>query len=137
MNGLWAIREFMDWCVGGGGLSRGRRDPDDLRLGDTVDSWTVLGVDEPHRLTLKFGMKAPGAGVLEFELDPLPKGGTRIRATAYWHPKGFWGLAYWYSLVPAHLFIFRGWTKALARQAEADGLDAGATGSPDPRVGER
>lgn len=137
MNGLWAIREFMDWCVGGGGLSRGRRDPDDLRLGDTVDSWTVLGVDPPHRLTLKFGMKAPGAGVLEFELEPLPEGGTRIRATAYWHPKGFWGLAYWYCLVPAHLFIFRGWTKALARQAEADGLDAGATGSPDARVGER
>jgi uncharacterized protein YbjT (DUF2867 family) len=130
MNGLWTLREFMDWCVGGPGLSRGRRDPDSLRLGDAIDSWTVLGMDPPRRLTLKFGMKAPGAGVLEFELDPLPGGGTRIRATAYWHPKGVWGLAYWYSLVPAHLFIFRGWTRALARQAEADMIDAGATGSP-------
>jgi uncharacterized protein YbjT (DUF2867 family) len=130
MNGLWTLREFMDWCVGGPGLSRGRRDPDTLRLGDTIDSWTVLGMNPPQRLTLKFGMKAPGAGVLEFELEPLPEGGTRIRATAYWHPKGFWGLAYWYSLVPAHLFIFRGWTRALARQAESDVSDAGAAGSP-------
>lgn len=120
MNGLWALREFMDWCVGGAGLSRGRRDPDSLRLGDTIDSWTVLGIEPRRRLTLKFGMKAPGAGVLEFELEPLGNGGTRLRATAYWHPKGFWGLAYWYSLVPAHLFIFRGWTRALVRQAEGD-----------------
>jgi uncharacterized protein YbjT (DUF2867 family) len=120
MNVLWTVREFMDWCVGGSGLSRGRRDPDSLRLGDTIDSWTVLGMDPPRRLTLKFGMKAPGAGVLEFDLEALPDGGTRLRATAYWHPKGFWGLAYWYSLVPAHLFIFRGWTRALVRQAEAN-----------------
>ena len=129
MNGLWAIREFMDWCVGGAGLSRGRRDPDTLRLGDTVDSWTVLGLDPPRRLTLKFGMKAPGAGVLEFDIEPTPGGGSLIRATAYWHPKGFWGLAYWYSLVPAHLFIFRGWTRALARQAEQTGSGAGLAGA--------
>lgn len=129
MNGLWTLREFMDWCVGGSGLSRGRRDPDTLRLGDSIDSWTVLGIDPPRRLTLKFGMKAPGAGVLEFEIEPRAGGGSRIRATAYWHPKGFWGLAYWYSLVPAHLFIFRGWTRALARQAEA--ADAGG-GHPGP-----
>lgn len=128
MNGLWTLREFMDWCVGGAGLSRGRRDPDTLRLGDTVDSWTVLGLDPPRRLTLKFGMKAPGAGVLEFDIDPTPSGGSRIRATAYWHPKGFWGLAYWYALVPAHLFIFRGWTRALARQAEQSDAGTGMAG---------
>lgn len=119
-NWLWTIREFMDWCVGGPGLSRGRRDPDTLRLGDTLDSWTVLGVDEPRRLTLKLGMKAPGSGVLEFEITPEP-GGSRVRITAYWHPKGFWGLAYWFSLVPAHLFLFRGWTRAIARRAEIAG----------------
>jgi hypothetical protein len=26
---------------------------------------------------------------------------------------------YWYTLVPAHLFLFRGWTRAIARRAEA------------------
>ena len=117
-NWLWAIREFLDWCVGGSGMSHGRRDPDTLRLGDTVDSWTVLGADEPKRLTLKMGMKAPGSGILEFDIKPEGSG-SRIRATAYWHPKGLWGLAYWYVLVPAHLFLFRGWTRAIARRAEA------------------
>lgn len=117
-NWLWTIREFIDWCVGGRGLSRGRRDPDTVRLGDTVDSWTVLGVDEPHRLTLKMGMKAPGAGILEFEITPAGQG-SKVQATAYWHPKGIWGLAYWYALVPAHLFLFRGWTRAIAKRAEA------------------
>jgi uncharacterized protein YbjT (DUF2867 family) len=117
-NWLWTIREFLDWCVGGSGLSHGRRDPDTLRLGDTVDSWTVLGAEEPKRLTLKMGMKAPGSGILEFEIHPEGYG-CRVRATAYWHPKGVWGLAYWYALVPAHLFLFRGWTRAIARRAEA------------------
>ncbi len=117
-NWLWTIREFIDWCVGGPGRSHGRRDPETLRLGDTVDSWTVLGADEPKRLTLKMGMRAPGSGILEFEIRPEGRG-CRIQATAYWHPKGVWGLAYWYVLVPAHLFLFRGWTRAIARRAEA------------------
>jgi len=124
-NWLWTIREFMDWCVGGRGLSHGRRDPDTLRLGDTVDSWTVLGVEPPRRLTLKMGMKAPGAGILEFEISLDDSGtGATVRATAYWHPKGIWGLAYWYALVPAHLFLFRGWTRAIAKRAEAAGGSA-------------
>jgi len=118
-NWLWTIREFLDWCVGGPGLSRGRRDPDELRLGDAIDSWNTLGVDPPRRLTLKMGMKAPGSGILEFDIRPRPEGGSRVRATAYWHPRGFWGLAYWYALVPAHGFLFRGWTRAIARRAES------------------
>lgn len=118
-NWLWTIREFLDWCVGGPGRSRGRRDQQRLRLGDAVDSWTAIHVDPARRLTLKFGMKAPGAGVLEFDIEPRSGGGSRVRVTAYWHPSGFWGLAYWYALVPAHLFLFRGWTRAIARRAEA------------------
>lgn len=123
MNVLWAVREFMDWCVGGSGLSRGRRDPDDLRLGDVLDYWTVIGLEPERHLTLHFGMKAPGSGILEFDLQPLDNGRTEVEVTAYWHPRGVWGLLYWYTLVPAHLFLFRGWTKAIARRAElASGL---------------
>jgi hypothetical protein len=29
------------------------------------------------------------------------------------------GLLYWYSLVPAHLFLFRGLTRAIQRRASA------------------
>ncbi len=118
MNGLWTLREIMDWCVGGPGLTRGRRDPRELRLGDAVDHWTVVGIEPEHRLTLQFGMRAPGAGVLEFEIEPAGERQTRITATGYWHPRGVWGLAYWYATVPAHLFIFRGLTAAIARRAE-------------------
>lgn len=118
MNVLWTIREFMDWCVGGPGFSRGRRHPTALRIGDTIDYWTVIGMEENRRLTLNFGMRAPGSGVLEFEMEQLDANRTRITATAYWHPRGVWGLAYWYALVPAHLFVFKGMTAAIARRAE-------------------
>jgi hypothetical protein len=78
----------------------------------------VIGLEPQRRLTLYFGMKAPGSGVLEFELESLADDRTRVTVTAYWHPRGVWGLAYWYALVPAHLFIFKGFTAAIARRAE-------------------
>lgn len=126
MNGLWKLREIMDWCVGGPGLTRGRRHPLDLRLGDALDYWTVIGLVRHRRLTLHFGMRAPGSGVLEFEILPLPDNQTRITVTAYWHPLGVWGLVYWWALVPVHQFLFRGLSAAIARLAEAEGaLPAG------------
>ena len=118
MNGLWWLREFMDWCVAGPGFTRGRRHPSELRLGDAIDYWTVIGIEPERRLTLHLGMKAPGSGVLEFELHSLDDGGTRVTATAYWHPRGVWGLVYWYALLPALHLVFRGFTAAIARRAE-------------------
>ncbi len=119
MGILWWLRGVLDWLVGGPGLTKGRRHPTELRLGDRIDYWTVLGIEPERRLTLNFGMRCPGSGVLEFELEPQPGGGTRLSVTAYWHPQGVWGLLYWYVLVPAHLFLFRGMTAAMVRRAEA------------------
>lgn len=119
MNALWWLRELADWLVGGPGFIKGRRDPDALRVGDAIDYWTVIGLEPERRLTLNFGMKAPGSGILEFEIEPLADGRTRIVETAYWHPQGVWGLLYWGVLVPFHLFIFKGMTRAIARRAEA------------------
>lgn len=119
LNGLWTIREMMDWLAGGPGLHRGRRDPQHLRVGDRVDSWEVIGMDPERRLSLSFGMRAPGAGVLEFDIKPISQKETSITATAYWHPAGFLGLAYWFSLEPAHKIIFRGLTQEICRRAEA------------------
>jgi uncharacterized protein YbjT (DUF2867 family) len=132
MNVLWWLREAMDWVVGGPGFTRGRRDATDVRLGDNIDYWTVIGLEPERRLTLNFGMRAPGSGILEFEIEPVGAGRTRLTETAYWHPQGVWGLAYWWVLVPAHLFIFKGMTAAMARRAEALG-PAGAT--PEPGAG--
>lgn len=116
-NSLWKIREMIDFLAGGQGMSYGRRHPTDLRVGDTIDSWRVIAMEPERRLTLFFGMRAPGAGVLEFSLTPVD-GGCAIKATAYWHPAGAPGLLYWYSLVPAHAFMFSGMTRSIARRAE-------------------
>jgi uncharacterized protein YbjT (DUF2867 family) len=118
MNWLWRTREIMDWLIGGPGLTRGRRDPYTLRLGDMIDYWTVIAVEEERLLTLHFGLRAPGSGALEIELLPQDEMHTELRITAYWHPRGVWGLLYWYAMLPAHLFLFRGWTRRLARMAE-------------------
>jgi uncharacterized protein YbjT (DUF2867 family) len=125
MDWLWRVREILDWLAGGAGLSRGRRHPTELRIGDVIDYWTIVAMEPARRLTLHFGMRAPGTGILEFELEPLAGGGTRLTETAYWHPAGFPGLLYWYSLVPFHLFIFKGMTRAVVRLAEREGGSPG------------
>ncbi len=117
---LWTLREVMDWLVGGLGLKRGRRHPSEIRVGDTIDSWRVAGVEPERRLTLLFGMKAPGSGVLEFELEPSGEMQTAIAVTAYWHPAGVWGLLYWYAFTPVHAVVFHCMARAIARRAEAD-----------------
>jgi hypothetical protein len=67
-------------------------------------------------------MKLPGAGVLEIEIIPKDKC-HEIRATAYFHPAGVWGLLYWYPLVPFHLWIFKAMTREIARRAAASATD--------------
>lgn len=121
LNALWTAREVMDWAVGGPGRDHGRPPSLDLRVGDRIDSWTVLAVEPERRLALHFGMKAPGDGVLEFLISPLPAGGCRVAATAYWRPRGLAGRLYWLSLEPAHGVIFKGLTRAIA--ARAEGVD--------------
>jgi uncharacterized protein YbjT (DUF2867 family) len=119
LNWMWWLRELLDWLVGGPGFTRGRRDPRSLRLGDALDYWTVIGIEPNRRLTLNLGMKVPGNGVLEFEIEPSGAGQARVSATAYWHPQGLWGLLYWYALVPAHGFLFKRLTRAISRRAQA------------------
>ena len=117
-DSLWNVRRAIDWLVGGPSYRRRRRHPTELRVGDVVDSWRVIALEPGRRLTLLMEMRAPGAGVLEFVVRPGADGtGSRVSATAYWHPAGVLGLAYWYSLVPAHLFLFRGLTRAIQRLA--------------------
>jgi len=119
-NWLWWLRRALDWLVGGPSFRRRRRHPTELRVGDVVDSWRVIALEPDRRLTLLMEMKAPGAGVLEFVVKPDAAGsGSTVSATAYWHPAGVAGLAYWYALVPAHLYLFRGLTRALVERASA------------------
>lgn len=115
---LWWIRGAFDRLIGGVGLRRGRRDPKDVRIGDAIDFWRVVGLEAGSRLTLLAEMKLPGAAVLEFTVTPEKSGGSTLKMEARFHPNGVWGLLYWYALVPAHNFIFRRMPRNIVRAAE-------------------
>ena len=110
---LWRLRGLLDRLVGGVGMRRGRRDPRDLRVGDTLDWWRVEAVEPGRRLTLLAEMKLPGSAVLEFVVTP-DGDGSRITTQAHFHPAGIPGLLYWYALWPIHGRIFDGLTRAIA-----------------------
>ncbi|GLS91430.1 hypothetical protein GCM10007916_24990 [Psychromonas marina] len=116
-NYLWRIREWMDYVVGGDALQRFRQHPQKLALGDRIDSWKVIGLKEEQFLSLLLGMKAPGLGRLEFNIED--KGDYRLLdIRAWWHPAGLSGLLYWYAMMPAHLFIFKGMAKAIDKKCK-------------------
>ncbi len=118
-NWLWSIRGFMDLLIGGVGVRRGRRDPEQLRVGDSLDFWRVEVYDRPHRLRLRAEMKLPGRAWLEFEVVTLEHGST-IRQTAIFDPQGLLGLLYWYGIYPLHQLVFAGMLRNLARAAKAE-----------------
>ena len=119
LDKLWAARGRLDELTGGTGMTRGRRHPHELAVGDTVDFWRVVTLEPGRRLTLLAEMKLPGAAALEFELHPEGERRTRIRVSACFHPAGAPGLLYWNALAPAHALMFPGMARAIARRAEA------------------
>jgi uncharacterized protein YbjT (DUF2867 family) len=128
---LWRLRGFLDLLAGGVGVRRGRRDPDRLRPGDALDFWRVEAVVEGELLRLRAEMRLPGRAWLQFELEPEP-GGTLLRQTAIFEPRGLGGLAYWYALYPLHQLVFAGMLRGIARavpEAVATG-DRPAAGGP-------
>ncbi len=116
-NWLWKVRGFLDLLVGGVGVRRGRRDPDQLRVGDTVDFWRVEQVVENRILRLAAEMKVPGRAWLEFEVTE-EDGVSTVRQTAIFDPVGLLGIVYWYSLFPLHEFVFRGMLRNICKAAK-------------------
>jgi uncharacterized protein YbjT (DUF2867 family) len=115
-NGLWQIRGLLDLLVGGVGMRRGRRDPEQLRVGDTVDCWRVEAIEPNRRLRLFAEMKLPGRAWLEFEVQPTDSG-SQVRQTAVFDPVGLTGLAYWYGIYPLHELVFAGMLRGILRSA--------------------
>jgi uncharacterized protein DUF2867 len=62
-NWFWHARGLLDPLRGGVGLRRRRRDPVDLRAGDTIDCWRVESMEPERRLRLAAEMKIPGSSV--------------------------------------------------------------------------
>jgi len=111
---LWRLRGFIDILFAGPGLSRGRRDPNRLRIGDGLDFWKVVDLKPNKRLLLVNQMKVPGKAWLEFSIE-----GSRLVVTAHYYPKGLWGRLYWLLTKPLHKLIFPDIAKGIIKKAQS------------------
>lgn len=134
----WSVRGWMDRLAAGPGLSRGRRDPDDLHTGDALDWWRVEAItenahdapgDHERLLRLRAEMKVPGRAWLEMSVAPRP-GGSTYHQRAVFIPHGLPGYLYWWSVAPFHGIVFGGMVRNITRTAER--ARAGTAG-PAPR----
>jgi hypothetical protein len=114
---LWYLRGLLDRLVGGIGTRRGRRSATNLRVGDAVDFWRVEAYRPPELLRLRAEMKLPGRAWLQFEALPNENGGTTLRQTAFFEPRGIFGYLYWYAVLPFHELIFGNMAERIAAQA--------------------
>ena len=120
MDWAWQLRGMLDRLCGGVGMRRGRRDPEDLRVGDSLDFWRVEMVEPGRLIRLRAEMKVPGRAWLEFEARSENKGQTLLLQTAFFEPKGLLGLLYWYALYPIHSLIFSGLIQKIAQKARSE-----------------
>jgi len=109
---LWKLRGYFDLLVGGVGLGRGRKLPEEITPGDALDFWRVLYASrEKKRLLLFAEMKLPGEAWLEFSIDE----NNVLHQTATFRPRGIWGRLYWIATSPFHFFIFNGMIRNIAK----------------------
>ena len=116
-NWAWRIRGVLDILVGGVGLRRGRRHPEDVRLHDTIDFWRVSSVERDDHLQLSAEMKLPGDAWLEWRIEDTAEGHKLVQ-TAYFRPRGLAGRLYWFVLLPAHRLIFERMARKIVEAAE-------------------
>ena len=65
----WSVRGWLDRFSGGPGLTRGRRDPARVHVGDALDWWRVEEVQPLRLLRLRAEMRAPGLAWLELLVE--------------------------------------------------------------------
>jgi uncharacterized protein YbjT (DUF2867 family) len=114
---LWRLRGVMDKLIGGVGLRRGRRSPNELAAGDALDFWRVKRVEQNKSLVLVAEMILPGEAVLEFTIEEIAPGKCKLIQTAKFLPSGLLGIAYWKAVSPLHHFVFNGMISGIAAAA--------------------
>jgi hypothetical protein len=110
----------MDRAIGGVGLRRGRRHPDTLRIGDSLDFWRVENLEEGVSLKLYAEMILPGKAWLEFKIEEVVVDGRKMRKIsqdATFSPRGLGGQLYWFAVSPFHILIFPRMLLNLVRSA--------------------
>ena len=118
----WAVRGQLDRLVGGVGLRRGRRDPDELYVGESLDWWRVEEIVDQQLLRLRAEMKLPGAAWLELKVEVVD-GRTVFVQRALFHPRGLAGHAYWRAIAPFHGVVFGGMLSNITGAAERASAD--------------
>ena len=119
----WAVRGQLDRLIGGVGLRRGRRDPDQLYVGESLDFWRVEEIVDGELLRLRAEMKVPGAAWLELGVAQDEDGRTLFVQRALFHPRGLAGHAYWWSVAPFHGVVFGGMLANIAGAAKRVGAE--------------
>ncbi len=118
LNWLWRLRGRIDRWLGGPGYRRGRRSPDSLRVGDTLDFWRVEAIKPDRMMRLRAEMKTGGRAWLQYNVEPQENGQSKLVQTAYFAPHGLTGNLYWVAMFIPHLFIFDGMIDKIVAEAE-------------------
>lgn len=119
-NSLWALRGQLDKLLGGVGMRRGRRHPDEIRVGDALDFFRVEAIDPPHLLRLRAEMKVPGDAWLEWTVESGGTDASTLIQSATFHPRGVAGRAYWWVLLPIHKIIWKRLAERLVASTELE-----------------
>jgi uncharacterized protein YbjT (DUF2867 family) len=125
----WRVRGIADRLVGGVGLRRGRRHPDRVSVGETIDFWRVEVREEQAMLRLRAEMRLPGLAWLELGVasderaDGTAAAGRDGATSTYvqravFHPRGLLGHLYWWAVAPFHGIVFGGMARNIAKAAE-------------------
>ena len=114
---LWTMRGAMDHLIGGPGLRRGRRHPDDAQFGDVIDFWRVTRIEPGALLRLRAEMRLPGEATLEFSVKSEGSEQSTLTQTARFKPRGLLGLMYWWMVYPLHGIVFQGMLRGVAARA--------------------
>jgi len=117
-NWLWRLRGAVDRLLGGIGFRRGRRHPAEAAAGDPIDFWRVVDYVHGRRLLLRAEIRVWGKAWLDFVVEPTSETTSRLVQTAWYYPRGLFGLFYWYLVYPIHIVVFKGMANAIARRAE-------------------
>lgn len=121
---LWQIRGWMDQIIGGPGLRRSRRHPEQVGYGEAIDFWRVSGFRPGVLLQLHAEMWLPGDAELQFRVEEMepesdaPASRCRLIQTARFRPRGLLGLAYWWAVWPLHGLVFPTMMRGIRRDAE-------------------
>lgn len=113
----WSARGWLDKLLGGVGLDRGRRDPDDLYVGEALDFWRVEEIERGRLLRLRAEMLLPGRAWLEMRVEDGPAGSS-YQQRAVFIPRGLSGHLYWHAISPFHAAVFEGMARNIAMAAE-------------------